>query len=189
MRIWYNGNVEGVTMNRWKQLLCMVVLLLAGCKQSSTVDNLAYDEYERDFNEISEITEFAEESDVCSMSYEMVNNEDGTYTYSIIVDEPRIAMYDVTVMAVEEGVGIREKMMPSIGIFDGPYAMIPSQINKEDGFVKGLAINGTTSQSPVVLRVMVEWEDRHGRSAARMYYRMQVDENGAVSLPLEGENA
>lgn len=174
-------------MNKWKQWICIGVLVLTGCGSQDAADSLAYDEYEKDFNEINETTDFKTESDAFSLSFEMVNNEDGTYTYSIIADEARIAMYDVTLMAVEEGVGIREKMMPSIGIYDGPYAMIPMQVNSEEGYVKGLAINGTTDHSPVVLRLMAEWEDRHGGTTTREFYRIRLDETGAVVLTAEGD--
>lgn len=163
--------------------------MLSGCSSRKTSDTLAYDEYEKDYTEISEATDFVTTSDAYSISYEMVQSDDETYTYCIIVDKARIAMYDVTLMAVEEGVGAGEKMMPSIGIFDGPYAMIPSQVNRKDGFVKGIVINGSCSQSPVVLRVMVEWEDRHGGSSLREIYRIRLDENGAAALSLESEGA
>ena len=176
-------------MNRWKQLTGIGALLLAGCNSGETTGSIVYDEYEKAYNEIGEVTDFKETSENYAISYEMVLNDDGTYTYCIIVDEPRISMYDVTVMAVEEGVGIQEKMMPSIGIFDGPYTMIPSQINREGGYVKGLAINGTTSQSPVVLRLLVEWEDSHGTAVTQEYYRIRLDENVVEYVPVEGEGA
>lgn len=177
----YNNSVERCFMERWTGLI-LPCLLLAGCarKEAEPASLVKYRSY---YTAISESTEYIEESASYSLELEMTALDKGGFSYYIVVDEPRVSMYDVVVMAVEDDIPYVSSagMMPSIGIFDGPYTMIPNQVNREDGFVKGVIASGVADSDPVSLKILVEWKDRYKENTYRDFYHVQLSCDGIVS--------
>lgn len=90
----------------------------------------------------------------------IMNEESGGYSYDIIIDNPKIAMYSIEVIVVENNQGFNEeKMMVSSGVFENPRSMIPGQVNTEAGFVGGMILNALTPNADVNLKILVTWKD------------------------------
>lgn len=168
-------------MKRWTGLF-LSCLLLTGCTGKDT-EPAALVKYRSYYTAISECTDFTEESSSYSLGLEMAASEGEGFSYYIVVDEPRVSMYDVVVMAVEDDIPYSSAadMMPSIGIFDGPYTMIPNQVNREDGYVKGVVASGFSGSEPVSLKILVEWKDRYKENTYRDFYHVSLSCDGAVS--------
>lgn len=110
-----------------------------------------------------------------SLNAELVKN-DNQYRYYLILDEPKEAMYNVRVLAMEEGINYQEEMAASAGIFEEKrYHLIPHQYNVEDGFVKGISVSGLSKNKSVVLRVFVRWENASSTEVFRDFYRIVVN--------------
>ena len=156
-----------------------VSLLFSGCA-SEDKESAALLRYKSYYSAISESTDIATSSDKYSFSAEMTEESGGNRAYYIFLDDPQVAMYDVVMMAVENNMPYDSavKMMPSIGVFDGSYSMIPYQVNKADGFVKGMVMSGSTNQESVNLKVMVEWKDKYREKVHRDFYAFTLDEKG-----------
>lgn len=164
-------------MRRVLMFLVCTAILLSGCKSTSSAQMTLY---ENDYKEILSQDTFSEESSCFTLSGEMTKDDEGKYPYYIIVDEARTAMYSVVVMAVENDTPYEDadKMMPSIGIFDGPYTMIPDQVNSEDNYVKGMVVSGETDEAEADLKIMVEWTDESGENISREFFHVVLNEDG-----------
>ena len=162
-----------------KHTICFMLctMLLAGCATSKTSSDVKLELYETYYNAISDNISFAADSDYYSVSYEMIQLADGSYRYYVFFDEPKIAMYDIVILGVEDEIPYAkaEKMMPSIGIFDSHYAMIPYQVNSSEGFVKGLAISGESEMPFLQLKTLVEWKDISGKNVEREYLLLMLN--------------
>lgn len=163
-----------------KLFLCFSILMLNGCqKKSSTVDAAAMDEYQTYYNAVSENIAFSSESKNFTCETEMTKVEDGTYRYYLVIDQPITAMYDVVAIVVENDIAYEDadKMMPSIGIFDDTKSMIPNQVDSENGFVKGIALSGESSESSIQVKMLVQWLDKTGKNSSREFlsYTIHVD--------------
>ena len=173
--------VEVLSMKRYLIPVIAGSLLLSACgKKGSDGDVTRYETY---YRAVTENTKFTTESENYTVSAEMTQWDDGTYRYYVIFDEPRISMYDIVIMAVEDNRPYEEavKMMPSSGIFDATSSMIPNQVNSKAGFVKGLIISGECDEEPVELDIMVEWKDRSGKNATREFLSMELGMDGIIS--------
>ncbi len=166
-----------------KYLIPVIALsfLLGACGAKNTDGDVT--RYETYYRAIEENTKYITASENYTISAEMTQWDDGTYRYYLIFDEPRISMYDIVIMAVEDNRPYEEaiKMMPSSGIFDATSSMIPNQVNSKAGFVKGLIISGECDEQPVELDIMVEWKDRSGKNVTREFITMELGMEGIIS--------
>lgn len=159
-------------------LLC--VNLLAGCTASSGSEVSRYEIY---YRAIEENTRFASASENYTVSAEMTQWDDGTYRYYVIFDEPKISMYDIVIMTVEDERPYQEavKMMPSSGVFDASSSMIPNQVNSKAGFVKGLIVSGECENDEIELSFLVEWKDKSKKTTSREFLRFTLNMEGIVT--------
>lgn len=157
-------------------ILALCLSVLGGCRRSSEEDTYMI-KYEAYCRSLAEATRFVPISRYYSVSGAMSEMPDGTYRYYVFVDEPKVAMTDVVVLAVENGMeySTSGKMMPSSGIFGDAINMIPNQVNKDNGYVKGIMLNGECSQDHVNLRVLVEWKDRSRKTVNREFIELSLN--------------
>lgn len=164
------------SMRKFLIALTVCAVMLCGCRKQSQEDKYSIN-YEAYCRTLTEATKFVPLSRYYSVSGAMSQMPDGTYRYYVFVDNPRIAMTDIVVLAVESGTeyAAGSKMMPSSGIFGDAYSMIPYQINKENGYVKGIMLNGECSDDHVLLHVLVEWKDRSRKNARREFIELSLN--------------
>ena len=93
------------------------------------------------------------------IAVEMAKIESG-YRYYITVDNPRIAMYDIELLAIEKDVDYMNNMAANVGIFEETqYNMVPNQANSEMGYVKGVVASGVTNNPQTTLYVFVQFKN------------------------------
>ena len=164
-----------------KYLIPVIALsfLLGACGAKKTDGDVT--RYETYYRAIEENSRFSGESLYYSVDITMSEMPDHTYRYYCFIDDPQIAMYDITVMAVENGIGYDAsgKMMPSVGIFeDMDFSMVPYQTYADAGFVKGVVISGETNEDQLSLNMLVEWKDKNHEKITREYLSYVVSPDG-----------
>lgn len=170
-----------------KQLIAamLAVSLLCGCGTASSREtNTDAANYETYYRTVSSNEDWMDGSYYFTLSGEMAQVEDGSYRYYVFLDDARIAMYDIAMIAVENDTAYdaNAKMMPNIGIMgSGAYTMIPNQYNPDRGFVKGLVISGETQDDSITLKVLVEWRDKDLENVERAFIGFTLTTDGWVS--------
>ncbi len=99
------------------------------------------------------------------------------YRYDVIIDNPRIAMFDVEILVIEndKSLEISSQVMPSVGLFENEeYNLVPFQVNLKDGFTKGFGLSGTVKTPAIDLKVMVVWRDYAKVSQNREYFDLKI---------------
>lgn len=144
-------------------LICLIVL--TGCHENEDKRVILYDEM---INNLDNAGEFIEDSEYYSVTFESTFTSDGQ-RYYIVIDNPTVAMYDVSVLAFEEGIDTDIEFAPNAGIFEGTINMIPNQINKDQGFVKGISISGLLKNSGSPIYCLVQWKDETRSQVYRDY--------------------
>jgi len=146
-----------------KMLLVLLCLgLMSGCSNSAALDQIKIDIYKSMYTDILNATSFKTSSSYFQLSTSLNVLGDNTYRYDIVIDEAKVAMYDVSVLAIQDdgSLVISENMMSSVGIFeDVTYYMIPYQVNTVAHYVKGFALNGVSVTLPIRLKILVKWKD------------------------------
>ena len=171
-----------------KKFLTLIVLalLVTGC---SFGEKSLYAEkvkrYESSWKAILDQDKFVASSPYFNVKATMGKKGDG-YVYEIVVDQPRISLYEVEVVVVANNEPYnKETMMPSAGIFDGQYSMIPNQTDTEKSFVGGFQLNGETSQSTVNLKILVSWKDYSHLETTREFLEFNLEYKDAPVVPVE----
>lgn len=159
----------------------LIGLLLCGCTRNSK-DNLnqaGIETYETYYTEVISNGHYTETSQYFTLSYEMIRVEDGSYRYYIILDDPKIAMYNVMMIAVENGVSYQEceTMVPSFGIFEDRVSLVPGQVNYEEAYVKGISISGQSDKDTMDLLILVRWKSSDGtQMSAYIQHTVSIEE-------------
>ena len=121
---------------------------------------------------------FAEESGYFDIGADMAKI-DGGYRYYITIDNPRLAMYDVELLAIEKGVNYFSNMAANVGIFeDTKYHMIPNQSNPKKGYVKGIVASGVSSSPETTLYIFVQFKNADHTTAHSEYIKLDVSYEG-----------
>lgn len=166
-----------------RKLCCLLLCigLLAGCRSTSSSNELMMAAYEGYYQSVEDSERFQTGSDYYQIYGEMSKIGDGSYRYYVFLDEPQIAMYDVVMLAVENDIPFEEAttMMPSIGIFEKTeYSLIPNQARSAAGYVKGLVISGESQEDSIDLKLLVEWRDKTKKNSYREYLAFTLTPDG-----------
>ncbi|QIK70421.1 hypothetical protein G7062_08960 [Erysipelothrix sp. HDW6C] len=128
-----------------------LILLITGCSFGDrSLANERAKRYETNWESILDTEKFATKSNYFDVHTEISQSGD-IYNYEITIDNPQIAMYEVEVIVIENNAPFTtEKMMPSAGIFEGQYTMIPNQSRLEKGFVGESSLMGKLVNQPLI---------------------------------------
>ena len=154
-----------------KILLVVMILFLCGCNVSKKETN-TNDRYFDMIKLIRENDKFASESNYFRISTDMAKIDNG-YRFYVIVDNPRIAMYNIKVLAIEKDVDYKKTMAANIGIFeDNEFSMIPNQSNNAKNYVEGVVVSGTCVNPETDLYVLVQWSNKELTKNSREFFKV-----------------
>ena len=155
--LWYND--KGDEMK--KIILVMLLFVTTGCSNNTVDSDIErMSKYNSLYLSCLNNGDFSTSSDNFNIELDFSNTESGV-NYFIVIDNLKVAMYDVEAIVVEDLVDYNEvEMMPSIGIFEAnEYNLIPYQTNKENNFYGGIVISGDTGDKNVGLYALITWKD------------------------------
>lgn len=111
------------------------------------------------------------------LSYDVSHDAEG-YRYFLIIDNPKVVMKDVEIIAMEKGSDASKQMAASVGIFaDNEYNMVPGQANPTKGYVKGISVSGLMSQPDSKICVLIQWKSSDLMNSYREFYEIEVHVN------------
>ncbi|MBO4919983.1 MAG: hypothetical protein J5365_07500 [Erysipelotrichaceae bacterium] len=164
----------------FKKIVSLLYLLILLCSCSEVGKEKA-DPNERYIYMIETLQEhelFVQTSSYFDINADMAKIEGG-YRYYITIDNPRLAMYDVELLAIEKGVDYLNNMAANVGIFEkSKYNMIPNQSNPEKGYVKGIVASGVSSSPETTLYIFVQFKNADHTSAHSEYFKLDVSYEG-----------
>ena len=127
-------------------LIIMLCLLITGCKANETEANDKLDmQYKKYTQKLIEQLEFSDESDEFSIRLVLNKINDNETRYDIIIDSPKINMYDLQAIAKVENDD--ESSLPSLGILeDESFSLVPGIVDKTKGIYRGVNLSGVTKK-------------------------------------------
>ena len=153
-------------------LSLFLIIGLFGCSDS---DSAAETKYYDMLKLISQREEFSAFSDNFSVSAEISPISEGRYRYFVTVDNPRIAMFEVEILAIEEGKEYVDEVTANAGVLlDEVYNMIPNQSDISRGYISGINISGETNNEHPVLYVLVQWHNKELTIVSREYFKIEL---------------
>lgn len=177
-------------MKQLLKILLACVFVLCGCTtKTNTSTNEKIEEYETYYDIIMSNTNFTDSSDNFHIALEMSQVPDGTYRYAIVVDDPKIVMNDVIMMAVMNDIPYEEseQMMPTLGIFEDTNSLVPNQVNLEQGIAKGLAMSGESDSDSITLKILVQYQNAKRTQKTSEFFSFHLDTQGYTYQPTSKE--
>lgn len=140
-------------------LILVLILTLFGCSSQNKKDANPNERYFYIIDVLKEHDSFSTTSDYFDISVEMAKINEG-YRYYITIDNPKIAMYDIELLAIENDVDYTSNMAANVGIFEETqYNMIPNQANVDKGYTKGIVASGVSKNSETKLYVFTQFKN------------------------------
>lgn len=146
-----------------KKLFILIPLLfLVGCTNELEVEKYDYLTYK---NELQEKEEFKSEEELDFNTYfDIIRENDEKIVYSIVIDSPKIDMYNVKALLIHDYMS--EDVFPSVGIFDEPVSLLSDSDNKI--ILKG-DIYSEKELTDTKFKLYLEYEDNEGLSNKIFY--------------------
>ena len=156
-------------LNNMKKIIVLLLCLFifTGCQS----DDASLKLYNEMIDILNNAEDFSTESKYFTSTFEVTSTNDGL-RYYIVIDNPTMAMYDVNVLAFEEGTNTNDEFAPNAGVFDSDINLVPNQINKDKGFVKGISISGICTDTTKTILCLVQWKDEKNSKIYREFLKL-----------------
>lgn len=178
-------------MKNWKIILVMLMFLI-GCNAGPDKDALLLDKYEAAYSDLLSNDKFIVDSSFYDIEIAVNKIENNRYRVDAIIDNPKVAMYNVQVITEINSVGIEqfEEAVPSLGIVDqSVYHLIPYQVNKEEGFYAGLVVSGVSDKPKGDIILSIAWTDYAETESNKEYLELSYDVDGEEDIEEDSEAA
>lgn len=172
-----------------KVLITLLLIgLLMGCQSRRSDQVLIKQRYEAYYSEIMNNELFVESSnyfDITTVVNQLGNKE---YRYDVIIDNPKIAMYDINALVIENDEELfndsEDSIMPLIiSTSNSPIHLIPFQVNLAEGYVKGIVLSGIVTEIPLNAKVLVTWKDYGEVKTYKEFLEFEIDEATQEVVP------
>lgn len=143
-------------------IVFLTAILLTSCSTiEQKLEKESYALYETYWRLLLNETQFQTSSRNFNIEAEIIKS-DNTYEYIVTVDKAKVAMYDVEIVVIEnkKSIDAVDEMLPSAGIFEKKFNMIPNQARNEESYMTGANLTRQDfSEDEVTLQVLVAWEN------------------------------
>ncbi len=157
-------------------LILAMLVALVGCSSDveRQIDEEKYNAYLTYYQSILDFSNKQTSSEYFDITVVVNKVSDEEYRYDVVVDNPRVAMYNLIVLVIVDNVSSTintDEMMPSIGIFeDDDYAMIPGQVYTDNNYIEGVDLSLTDSSDSISISVMVSFTNKDESKSTREYF-------------------
>lgn len=154
----------------------MLCLLITGCKSDSNEMgdklNLQYQKY---IQKLIEQQEFNNKSDEFSIRLVLNKINDTEIRYDIIIDSPKINMYDLQAIAKVENDD--ESSLPSLGILEEEsFSLVPGVVDKTRGIYRGVNLSGVTREKNINVIIYLRfYSDENNEKLEERFIRLDDD--------------
>ena len=169
-------------MKKLKIVLLMLIFLV-GCTNKTEKNDLLMKKYEAAYSDLVSNDKFASSSSFYDIETVVNSYENDKFRIDTIIDNPKVAMYNVIVIAEINSIGVKqyEEVLPSLGIVDQSiYNLIPFQVNQDEGFYAGLVVSGISERAKGEVIVEIAWtnyaETKSYQEFLKLPYGEQIEE-------------
>lgn len=161
-----------------KKFFCifLLVFVLSSCSDDKNSNSSSMKRYNSMIEQLKSRTDFKEKSEYFDINLDVVSIDKG-YRFYVIIDNCKLAMYNIEAIAIENNVDYSEEMAANIGLFEEfSYSMIPNQTYIAKGFVKGISISGISKNEKPVILVLVTWTNKDLSITKKEFFRLEVSD-------------
>ncbi|MBR2746006.1 MAG: hypothetical protein IKD99_04755 [Erysipelotrichaceae bacterium] len=170
-----------------KKMLVLLVclIMLAGChNEIKQMDEEKYNVYLTNYQSILDSEE--KKSSSPNFDIQLVRNDlVDKYRYDLIIDNPKIALYNVKVLMIVDNTTRTietDRMMPSLGMLENrEYNLIPYQVDLSKNCYAGLNLSVLDYEPNIHVSVMVSYTNRDKNKNYREFFRLTWTDEASSS--------
>lgn len=161
-------------------LLLVVLLSVSGCQSTNKTEQIIKQKYETYYHEIMNNELFSASSSYFDLTGTINEVGPNKYRYDLIIDNPKVAMFSVNALVVENNRDLFSEQIDSVlplaySTSKLPINLMPFQVNLTQGYVKGVVLSGIVNELPVNLKVVVLWEDYGEIKDYKQFIELNLD--------------
>ncbi len=166
-------------------VLILAILLLTGCtNRAKQMDEEKYNVYLTNYQSILDSEE--KKSSSPNFDIQLVRNDlVDKYRYDLIIDNPKIALYNVKVLMIVDNTTRTietDRMMPSLGMLENrEYNLIPYQVDLSKNCYAGLNLSVLDYEPNIHVSVMVSYTNRDKNKNYREFFRLTWTDEASSS--------
>lgn len=156
--------------------IVMLCLLITGCKSDRNEISDKLDvQYQKYTQKLIEQQEFNNESNEFSIRLVLNKINDSETRYDIIIDSPKINMYDLQAIAKVEN--DNESSLPSLGILEEEsFSLVPGVVDKTKGIYRGVNLSGVTKEKKIKVIIYLSfYSDENNKKLEERFIRLDDD--------------
>lgn len=149
-------------------------LMLGGCQSAKQEANYQ-ERYENYMELLIDNNDEVTSNIPFSWNLDMKQVSENEYEYSLAIKDPKVAMYNIRMVAVDISEISENEMAPSLGIVeDEKFNMIPNQVNQKKNYYGGVLLTSSSSKSQFRIHAFVSYLDKNQNEN---YVYFHVDAN------------
>lgn len=159
-------------------MLITIMLFLAGCVSNPKDEDILFEKYEAAYSDLLSNDKFESSSNFFDSEVVVNKVKEDEYRIDTIIDNPKVAMYNVQVIAEINSLGIKEykEVNPSLGIVDqSVYHLIPYQVNQDQGFYEGLVVSGLSDKKAGDVIFEITWTNYAETEQFQEFLKLDYD--------------
>lgn len=142
-----------------KILTLLICLVLFGCQRDVKKVDVKTQNYLDLLHLLSSNEKFQYEAKHFNVEFELVKNNN-EFQYYVIIDKAKVAMYNISVIAMIDGMNYTKNMASNFGIFEKTnHNLIPNQSNMKRGYLEGVIVSGVSQKRDFILKILVQWSN------------------------------
>ncbi|WP_416326512.1 hypothetical protein [[Eubacterium] hominis] len=174
---------RGDVMRRCSLIAICLLVLLCGCSGKSKKEEESMKNYETFINAV--MNNKGNVSKTIPFDYKLIQQKqaDGSYKYEVIINNPRVAMYDIQAIAIDQAVDSNTNIYPCLGLvgddIDHAYSMLPFQAYPDLDYWQGIILDGISKEKQFTLNVLVSWSDATRTNKFNAFFNLSFAEESS----------
>ena len=167
-------------MRKCSLIVLCLLLLMSGCSRKSKKEEESMKNYETFINAV--MNNKGAVSKTIPFAYSLIQQKqaDGSYKYEVVINNPRVAMYDIQAIAVDQAVDSNTNIYPCLGLvgddIDHSFNMLPFQAYPGADYWQGIILDGISKKKQFTLNVLVSWSDATRTNTFNAFFNLSFAE-------------
>lgn len=174
--------------------LTSIIVVILNRPSTNRITTEDRNNYETLVKRLRSSTDLKQESEFFNLTTTVALGEDGLYHYTLKIDSPRVGMFNVGIIAIDEAAEtqLTDPYRHSVGVIGlHTFNMLPGQVDNEINYVSDFELELKSDQSQMNMLILVKWNNELGDMKYEQFIKKEIklqepEQKPEESNPVEG---
>lgn len=175
--------------------LTSIIVVILNRPKTNRLTNEDRNNYETLVKRLRSNVDFIDSSEFFTITTHVELGDDALYHYSVKIDNPRVGMFNVGIIAIDEAVEnqVTDPYRHSVGVIGvNTFNMLPGQVDNELNYVSAFELGLKSEQSQMNMMIFVKWQNELGDVKYEQFIKKEIklqeqSPKPEESQPVEGD--